>query len=115
MADKVVLWEELSGIIKAHQYYAWGVFFFYSRITWLVWNLCYVCLDILSVVPLCFYSHFLQFRLRNVPESVNLGLESIWIVVVSEIWSHRNKILFKDGVLDYSEIFSLAQLKVSYF
>jgi len=32
--------------------------------------------------------------------------------MVSEIWSHRNRIIFKGGVLDYSEIFSLAQLKV---
>jgi len=39
-------------------------------------------------------------------------MRSIWIAVVSEIWSHRNKILFKGGVLDYYEIFSLAQLKV---
>jgi len=37
---------------------------------------------------------------------------NIWIAVVNEIWSHRNKIIFKDGVLDYSEIFSSAQLKV---
>jgi len=37
---------------------------------------------------------------------------NIWIGVVSEIWSPRNKIIFKGGVLDYSDIFSLAQLKV---
>jgi len=77
-----------------------------------VWNLCFAWLGILSIAPLHAYSHFLQFRLCNAPESVNLGVENIWIAVVSEIWSHRNKIIFKAGVLDYSEIFSLAQLKV---
>jgi len=46
------------------------------------------------------------------PNSVNLGMRSIWIVVVGEIWSHRNKILFKGEVLNYSEIFSLVQLNV---
>ena len=50
--------------------------------------------------------------MSNAPESVNLGMRNIWIAVVSEIWSHRNKIIFKDGVLDSSKIFSLAQLKV---
>jgi len=48
----------------------------------------------------------------NAPESVHLGMRNIWIVVVSEIWSHRNKIIFKGGVFYSSEIFSLAQLKV---
>jgi len=75
-----------------------------------VWNLYFKWLDILSVTRHDSYSHFLQ--LCNVSESVNLGIESIWIAVFNEIWSYKNKILFKGGVLDYSEIFSLAQLKV---
>jgi len=36
---------------------------------------------------------------------------TIWIVVVSEIWSLRNKIIFKEGVVDVSEVFALIQLK----
>jgi len=27
------------------------------------------------------------------------------------IWNHRNKVVFKEGVVDHEEIFSLAQLK----
>jgi len=79
-----------------------------------VWNLYHAWLGILSVASLHAYFHFLQFKLSNAPESVNLGVGYIWIAVVSEIWSHRNKIIFKGGVLDsYSfEVFSLAQLKV---
>jgi len=42
-------------------------------------------------------------------------MRNIWIAVVSEIWTHRNKIIFKSEVLDYSELFSLAQLKVWYW
>jgi len=59
--------------------------FFDCRIAWLVWNLCYEWLSILLVAPCCSYSHFLQFRLCNALESVNLGMGSIWIAVVSEI------------------------------
>jgi len=85
--------------------------FFDCRIVWLVWNLCFKWLGIFSVTHGS-YSHFLQFGMCNVSESVNLGMGSIWIVVVSEIWSHKKMILFKGGGLDYSEIFSLTQLKV---
>jgi len=31
--------------------------------------------------------------------------------MVREIRSHRNKVVFNGGMVDYSEIFSLAQLK----
>jgi len=33
------------------------------------------------------------------------------VAIVLEIWSHRNKVVFKGGVVDHEEIFSLAQLK----
>jgi len=39
-------------------------------------------------------------------------LGSVWIVVVREIWNHRNKIIFNSGVVAHLEIFSLAQLNV---
>jgi len=31
--------------------------------------------------------------------------------MVREIWCHRNKDIFKGGVVDHSKIFTLAQLK----
>jgi len=33
------------------------------------------------------------------------------VAIVSEIWNHRNKMVFNDGVVDNEEIFSLAELK----
>jgi len=33
------------------------------------------------------------------------------VATVSEIWNHRNKIVFNGGVMDIEEIFTLAQLK----
>jgi len=34
------------------------------------------------------------------------------MTVISEIWKPKNKYIFKGGVIDHSEIFSLIQLKV---
>jgi len=42
---------------------------------------------------------------------VNVAWGSVWIAVICEIWRHKNKHIFKGGVIDHSEIFSLAQLK----
>jgi len=37
---------------------------------------------------------------------------SVWIAVVGEIWRDKNKHIFKGGVIDHFEIFSLVQLNV---
>jgi len=33
------------------------------------------------------------------------------VAIVSEIWNHRNKVVFRGGVMDADEIFSLDQVK----
>jgi len=35
----------------------------------------------------------------------------MWIAVVGKIWKQRNLIIFKNGKVDSSEIFKLAQVK----
>jgi len=35
----------------------------------------------------------------------------MWVAIVWEIWNHKNKIVFKNEVVDADEIFCLAQLK----
>jgi len=55
--------------------------------------------------------HFLQFNLTWETETVNRSWGCMWTVVVGEIWKQRNLIIFKNGRVDSSEIFSLAQLK----
>jgi len=82
------------------------------RVSCLVWNLCYAWLGVSSVDPLIYVSHFMQFICLDAPMSVNLIIGNIWIAVVSKIWRHRNNLLFKARVIDYSEFFSLTQLKV---
>jgi len=57
-------------------------------------------------------SHFEHLKILDAPNSVNLIMGNIWIALVSEIWRHRNNCLFKVGVVDHTEVFSLAQVKV---
>jgi len=56
--------------------------------------------------------NFDQFRMNLPSESVHIVWNTIWVGVVSEIWSHRNRIVFKRGVADASEVFALVQVKV---
>jgi len=56
-------------------------------------------------------SRFEHFKILDAPNSVNLTMGNIWIALVNEIWRHRNNCLFK-GVVDHTEVFSLAQVKV---
>jgi len=85
--------------------------FFGCTIAWLVWNLWFEWLGLSSVVHHTSVSHFLQFNIHEAPTSIHLILGSVWIAVVSEILRHRNKQIFKGGVIDHSKIFSMAQLK----
>jgi len=87
-------------------------FFFECRVALLVWDLCYDWVGVKSVDHLESASHFLHFNLIGALATVNLDFGNIWIALVSEIWRHRNKHIFKGGVIDHFEIFSLAQLKV---
>jgi len=55
--------------------------------------------------------HFLSFRMSGVNERVNQIWGSVWIVVVGELWKHRNKRIFNGGRISHNEIFSLVQVK----
>jgi len=35
----------------------------------------------------------------------------MWLAIMWEIWRHRNKIVFNNGVVDHVEIITLVQLK----
>ena len=54
----------------------------------------------------------MHFNLICAPAAVNLAFGNIWIALVSEIWRHRNKHIFKGRMIDHFEIFYLAKLKV---
>ena len=56
--------------------------------------------------------HFVQFRLIKESEVVNNIWYWVWVEVVGELWKQMNKKIFRDGVTDHSEIFTMVQLKV---
>jgi len=79
---------------------------------WLIWRQCYVWLGVVSMDHNDSCYHFLQSKLGRASESVNDVWGALWIAVVSEIWKHKSKVIFKGGVVDVSEIFTIVQLKV---
>ncbi|XP_068504164.1 uncharacterized protein [Phaseolus vulgaris] len=52
-----------------------------------------------------------SLRLCLPSETGLVAWNTIWIGVISEIWSHRNRIIFNRGVADEKEVFALAQVK----
>jgi len=78
---------------------------------WRVWCLCYNWLGILFVTHIEPRFNFDQFRLSLPSETGLVVWNTIWVGVLSEIWSHRNRIIFNRGVADEYEVFALAQVK----
>jgi len=57
-------------------------------------------------------ANFEQFKLSSSSNSVNEVWSTIWVGVVSELWYHRNFVIFNRGVADALEVFTLMQIKV---
>ena len=55
--------------------------------------------------------NFSQFRLCNASASANEMWGVIWTAVVSELWKHRNNVIFNGGVVDGLEVVVLVQVK----
>jgi len=55
--------------------------------------------------------HFQSFYLLSQKQSVNRVWKVMWVAIVSKIWNNKNKVVFKDGVVDVEKVFSLTQLK----
>jgi len=83
----------------------------YCSFSWLVWSHCFG-FGVSLVFHNDYVSKILQFRMSNVSCPVNDIWSAIWVGVVSEIWKHRNNVIFKRGVADASEVFVMVQVKV---
>jgi len=57
-------------------------------------------------------SNFAHLWMSQYSDSINIVWSTIWVRVVSEIWNHRNFIIFKRDVTDVSEVFAIVQVKV---
>jgi len=52
--------------------------------------------------------HFSQFRMFEESEAVNRIWLCVWIVVIGELWKHKNKKIFRNGHIDHTKIFLMA-------
>ncbi|XP_068466703.1 uncharacterized protein [Phaseolus vulgaris] len=77
-----------------------------------VWCLCFEWLGVSFVFHKDPLTNFSQFRMSQASESVNDVWSAIWVGIVSEIWKHRNSIIFNRGVIDVSEVFASMQVKL---
>jgi len=81
------------------------------KVTQKVWDLCDRWVGNVTVGHNVITAHFQSFRLLSQSQRVNKVWKGMWVATVSEIWNHINNVVFKGGVVDHEEIFSLAQLK----
>jgi len=86
--------------------------FFDCRFDWLVWCLCFEWLGVTFVIHSDPVSNFIQFGMCNASGQVNEFWRVIWVGVVSEIWKHRNNVIFNWRKVDVSEVFVMVQVKV---
>jgi len=79
-----------------------------------VWGLCHRWLGVSvapHIQPKCNFHHF---RLSCASETVNIVWTTFWVEVVSELWKHRNNIIFNRGVGDVtSRPQALTKVKVN--
>jgi len=79
-----------------------------------VWDLCDRWIGKVGVRHQATLVNFQSLCLLGEKQSANRVWKGMCVAIVLEVWSHRNKVVFKGGVVDDVEIFSLAQLKGCY-
>ena len=55
-------------------------------------------------------NHFRNFYAIGFSKKANIVWKGMWLTIVWEMWKHRNKIVFSNGVLDEVEIFAMTQV-----
>jgi len=104
--------ESLRCVLRGKEEESCSHLFFGCSFAWRVWCLCYIWLGVLFVAHTEPRFNFDQFRLILPSETGLIVWNTIWVGVVSEIWSQRNRIIFKRGVADVFEVLALVQVKV---
>jgi len=77
------------------------------RVAWLVWFKCYERIGMTSTDPWEPKMHFLNFKSSGANKSVNQIWGCVWVVVVAELWNHRNRKILKSGTINHIEIFTM--------
>ena len=76
-----------------------------------VWNACERWVGTVSIRHESVLPHYHHFQLSMITIKGNQLCKIMWVAIVSETWTHRNKIVFRNWVVDSVEIFSLAQIR----
>jgi len=81
------------------------------KVTHRVWDLCERWIGSVTTRHESIPFNFLSFHLMGLMNCVNRVWKGMWVVIATEIWNHRNKVVFRGGVVDEVKVFYLAQLK----
>jgi len=65
------------------------------KVTHKVWDYCETWVGNVLVRHECIIPHFQSFFVSCQRESVNRVWKGMWVAIISEIWNHRNKVVFK--------------------
>jgi len=76
-----------------------------------VWDQCKRWVGNVNVRHESITIHFQSFGLVSWRQCVNLAWKEMWVAIVTELWNHRNKVIFNRELVYATEIFTLAQLK----
>jgi len=75
------------------------------KVTQKVWDLCERWTGRLTIRHESIPIHFQSYHLTDHRNSVNRAWKGVWVAIVTEIWNHRNKVVFKGGIVDEEEFF----------
>jgi len=85
--------------------------FFECRISWRIWGMCLEWLGFISVIHRDPQMNFRLFKPIGLNHAVTRCWGGIWVGIKSEIWNHRNRVVFENGRVDLVEVFTVAQRK----
>jgi len=76
-----------------------------------VWDACERWIGIMSVRHESILPHYYHFHLPMLTTKGNQLWKVLWVAIVTETWALRNKVVFRNGVVDNMKIFSVVQFR----
>ena len=85
--------------------------FFSCRVSYAMWNRCYLWVVLNSVLHNEANSHFLQHSIWGINKKSNYKWKLTWYAVIWGIWLHRNAIAFNEELLDEGKLWGLIKTR----
>jgi len=76
-----------------------------------VWDACERWIGTAIIRHYSILSHYHHFCLPMLTKNGNHLWKIMWVTIVTKTWAHRNKVVFRNGIVDNVEIFSLAHIR----